>query len=285
MSSVTLPALALAAIVVTSACSGADDPQPVDKPLPQDVVMHMDQSRMERKGREAFVRIDNGTDRSLTVEALRVTSSRRPDITWKGREVVGATYQGDVEIDLPRGRCGTDVGASVTLTYRLGDGPVTVSTGPADDVYGAIGLIADRDCAQTTLSTAADVTVGTPSVDGRGMDSVLRLPVTMAPTGKASGVRFAGFESTVLFRQTADSAADVSVPLDAGDPTTTQVLAVVPTRCDPHALAEDKVGTLFGVRVRATGLAGDAEFYLPLTQAQRTALHDFFGTHCGFSRP
>ena len=112
---------------------------------------------------------------------------------------------------------------------------------------------------------------------------MLQLPETLAPTGRTSGVRFAGFESTVLFRQTSDSPADVSVPLDAGDPTTTQVLSVVPTRCDPHALAEDKVGTLFGVRVRATGLSDDAEFYLPLTQAQRAALHDFFGTHCGFS--
>ncbi|MET0822558.1 MAG: hypothetical protein ABWY58_16475 [Aeromicrobium sp.] len=272
-------------LLAGAGCSGAGDPDPVEKPLPEDVVMHIDQSRMERKGREAFVRIDNGTDRTLTVQALRLTSPRLPDVTWKGREVVGATYQGDVEIGLPNCGCGTDVDATVMLTYRLGDGPITVSTGPADDIYGAIGLIADRDCAQTTLTTAADVTVGDPTVDGEGMDSVLRLPVTLAPTGASTDVRFAGFESTVLFRQTADSPADVSVPLDADDPVTKQVLSVVPTRCDPHALAEDKVGTLFGVRVRATGLSDDAEFYLPLTRAQRTALHDFFGTHCGFSRP
>lgn len=285
MTSVTARALVLLGLLAASACSGSDEPAPVEKRLPDGVVMHVDQSRMERKGREAFVRIDNGTDRTLTVEALHLTSPRLPDISWKGREAVGATYQGDVEIDLPRGRCGTDVDATVTLRYRLGDGPVTVSTGPADDIYGAIGLIADRDCAQTTLAEAADVTVGAPTVDGEGLESVLRLPVTLAPTGASSGVRFAGFESTVLFRQTADSPADVSVPLDAGDPTTTQELSVVPTRCDPHALAEDKVGTLFGVRVRGTGLSDDATFYLPLTQDQRTALHDFFGTHCGFSRP
>jgi hypothetical protein len=276
---------ALLGLVVTAACSSADEPDPVQKPLPQNVVMHVDQSRIERQGREVFVRIENDGRRSLTVEKLRLRSPRLPDIRWSGREVVGATYDGDIEVELPKGRCGSDVDATVTLTYRLGRGPLTVSSGPADDIYGAIGLIADRDCAQATLAAAADVTVGDPTVDGEGLDSVLRLPVTMAPTGKRSGVRFAGFESTVLFRQTADSPADVSVPLDAGSPTTTQVLSVVPTRCDPHALAEDKVGTLFGVRVRAAGLADDAAFYLPLTRAQRTALHDFFGTHCGFSRP
>lgn len=281
----TPAALGVIVLLALAACQGADDPDPVEAPVPDGVVMHVDQSRMERKGREAFVRIDNGTDRSMTVESLRLTSPRLPDVTWKGREVVGATYQGDVEIDLPRGRCGTDVDATVTLHYRLGDGPLTVSTGPADDIYGAIGLIADRDCAETTLTTAADVTVGEPTVDGEGLDSVLRLPVTMSPTGRSTGVEFGGFESTVLFRQTAGSPADVSVPLGAGDPTTTQVLSIVPTRCDPHALAEDKVGTLFGVRVRGAGLAEDADYYLPMTRKQRSALHDFFGTHCGFSRP
>jgi hypothetical protein len=181
---VPLPALVvLLGVVVTAARSSADEPGPVEKPLPKDVVMHVDQSRMERKGREVFVRIDNGTDRSLTVEALRLTSPRLYDIRWKGCEVVGATYQGDVEIDLPKGRCGTDVGAT--------------------------------------------------TVDGEGAASVLRLPVTLAPTGKSSGVRFAGFESTDLFRQTVDSPADVSVPLDAGDPVTTQVLSVVPTPVRP----------------------------------------------------
>ena len=281
----TSAALGAMALLALAGCEATNGPRPVEAPMPDGVVMHVDQSRIERKGREAYVRIDNGADQEMTVVGMRLTSPRLPDITWKGREVVGVTYQGDVEIDLPRGRCGTEVDATVTLRYHLGDGPLTVSTGPADDIYGAIGLIADRDCAETTLTTAADVTVGQPTVDGEGLDSVLRLPVTLAPTGRSTEVEFAGFESTVLFRQTADSPADVSVPLGASDPATTQVLSVIPTRCDPHALAEDKVGTLFGVRVRGTRLGEDAGYYLPLTRKQRSAFLAFFGTHCGFSRP
>ncbi|MET0469053.1 MAG: hypothetical protein ABWZ87_09935, partial [Aeromicrobium sp.] len=123
--------------------------------------------------------------------------------------------------------------------------------------------------------------VGTPEVTGDGLDSVLHVPVTLAPTGNADGVSFAGFESTVLFRQTDDSPTDVDVPLGAGEPTTEQVMSVVPARCDPHALAEDKVGTLFGVAVRAPGLADNASFFLPLTKPQRSAFFTFFRTHCG----
>jgi hypothetical protein len=286
----------LAAVVATAlgACAGSEpdgrEPRAVRAPMPDGVVVHVDQSRLQRKGRQVFVRVENGTAEPLTITRLTLTSPRLPAVRWSGRERVDATYEADVELDLPTGRCGADLAAEVTIGYRLGDGPLTTSTAAADDVYGAVTLLTDRDCAEETLTTAADVTVGDPVVEGRGRTSVLRVPVTMTPTGRSSGVRFAGFESTVLFRQTADSPdadspAGVSVPLDRGSPSTTQVLSVVPSRCDPHALAEDKVGTLFGVRVRAAGLGEDADYYLPLAREQRSAFLAFFGTHCGLSRP
>ncbi|KQX75720.1 hypothetical protein [Aeromicrobium sp. Root472D3] len=267
-----------------AACESSD-PSPVVAPLPDGVVLHLDQSRTERMGREVFIRVENGTRQRLAVEELSLTSPRLPTTTRTGDETVEPGYEGDLELDLPTGRCGTAIDASVTLRYRLGDGPVTTSTAPADDAYGSVALLADRDCAASTLTAAADVSVGAPRVVGRDRASVLRLPVTLTPTGRTTGTRFAGFESTVLFRQTAASPADVSVPLDAGSPVTTQVLSVVPSRCDPHALAEDKVGTLFGVRVQGTELGDDAAYYLPLTREQRSAFFDFFATHCGLSRP
>jgi hypothetical protein len=269
------------ALLSTAAACRSSEPAPVRTPLPDGIAMHVDQSRVERKGRQVFIRVENRTSSVLTVEGFELTSPRLADVRWTGHEVIGATYDGDLEFDLPTGRCGTDVDARVTLRYRLGDGDLRTSTGPADDPYGSIALLADRDCAETTLKTAADVRVGSPTVTGRGPDSVLRLPVTFTPTGRSTDVRFAGFQSTVLFRQTADSPADVDVSLAAGEPATTQVLSVVPSRCDPHALAEDKVGTLFGVRVRGAGLVDDADYYLPLTPAQRSAFFAFFSTHCG----
>lgn len=285
----TLLAATLAFVGLATAC-GAPAPRAVETvPLPSGVVMHVDQSRVERKGREVFLRVENGTASPITVESFELTSPRLDDVAWSGDETIGATYEADLEFDLPTGRCGTDVDATVSLVYRVGDGDLRRSTGPADDPYGAAALFADRDCARLTLERAAGLTVGDPEVTGEGADSVLRLPVTLSPTSSSSptgssmvaDVRFAGFVSTVLFRQTADSPTEVDVPLIAGDPPTTQVMAVVPARCDPHALAEDKVGTLFGVRVRAPGLDDEAQFYLPLTDGQRSAFFDFFRALCG----
>ncbi|RYJ06378.1 MAG: hypothetical protein EON52_06685, partial [Actinomycetales bacterium] len=98
----------------------------------------------------------------------------------------------------------------------------------------------DRDCARSRLDEAADLTIGratTAEVDGR---LTLSLPVTLTPRGADSGVSFDGYESTVLFN--VEPQPGRPVPLD-GEPRDVP-LTLVPARCDAHALAEDKVGTL-----------------------------------------
>lgn len=270
----------LLALVAASLTACADD-QIETTPLPAGVVMHLDQSRAERKGREVFLRVENTTRRTITVEAFTLTSPRFDGVRWTGSEAIGASYETDLEFDLPRGRCGSDVGAEVTLTYRIGDEKPRRSTGSADDAYGSAALLADRDCAETTLRRAADLSVGTPEVTGKGRDSVLRLPVTLTPTGAARDVSFTGFGSTPLFRQHDDSPVGVDVPLGPDAPPAELVMSVVPARCDPHALAEDKVGALFGVGVDAPGLEADTSFFLPLTKTQRSAFFAYFRTPCG----
>lgn len=275
------PLLIVVLLAGTMTACGGDDEEIATTPLPDGIVMHIDQSRVERKGREVFLRVENNTTKPVTVTAFELTSPRLEDVTWTGDDEIGATYETDLEFELPTGRCGTHIDAEVVLTYRIGTGELRRSKGSADDPYGAAALFADRDCAQTTLTAAADITVGTPQVSGEGRDSVLRLPVTLTPTGKAQGVRFGGFGSTVLFKQATGSPTDVDTPLDAGSPPAELVMAVVPARCDPHALAEDKVGTLFDVVVRAPGLDDDASFFLPLDRAQRSAFFAFFRSYCG----
>ena len=277
MRSPQLLTVALVAGFLT-ACSGTD---PIDMTsLPDGLVMHVDQSRADRKGREVFVRVDNDTSRTMTIERFELTSPRFDDVSWSGDEMVEPGNERDLEFDLPRGRCGTDVAAEVTVTYRIDDGDLRRSTGPADDRYGSIALFADRDCAESTLTRAASIFVGTPSATGEGADAVLHVPVTLTPTGRTDDVSFGGFGSTVLFQQAAGSPTDVDVPLRGGAPIEL-VMSVVPARCDTHALAEDKVGTLFDVLVEAPGLDENASFYLPLDKSRRTAFFDFFRSSCG----
>jgi hypothetical protein len=266
------------AVLVSGLAACGDEPE--REPLPSGVVMHVDQTRLERKTRHVFVRVENDTKRSLTVTGFVLTSPRFAHVTWKGDESMAPGEQSDLEFTMPPGRCGESVDASVRLTYLLGDSGERESVGKADDPYQAIGLMLDRDCARNTLAEAADLEVGTPTIDGSGPSSVLRLPIMLTPTGKRDDVRFGGFESTPLFRQADDSPVGVDEPISSKQPTRI-VMSVVPARCDPHALAEDKVGRLFGMRVMAPGLPADSWFYLPLDHDQREAFYAYFRARCG----
>lgn len=257
------------------ACS----PDSQDAPLPDGVSALVDQGRMQRQDRGAFVRISNRSDRDLVVSDLVLTSSRSRAVVWTGTETVGAGYDTDVVVTLPRGRCGATTRYTVTLTYRVGgdgdgdgDGERR-STLPVEDRYGAVTRVLDGDCARATLERAARMDVGRPVEDG----GALRIPITLTPRDRASAVRLVGYRPTPLVRPTRGSASDVAI----GGPPVRADLVLEPARCDPHAIAEDKVGRLVPVEVSAPGLPDGTTFVLPLDRQRRTAILDYVRSACG----
>lgn len=284
----TCVAAAALLVAALAACSGSTtsvDPgpaEPVSTALPSTLTAFFDQDRVDRVGRAVYVRLVDDGPGTVTVTGAEVSSDRFPTMTWTGEK----TFQNeaDLDLELPPASCGAGSDADVRLTYRLDDGPELVSTTTATDRYGAIGLFLDRDCAAQRLSEAADLTVGEHRVVGEGRDSVFELPVTLTPTGGRDDVSFAGFGDTVLFQAVDPTpvfpAAD-PVPLAGGAPVEL-LLRLVPGRCDPHALAEDKVGTLVFVHVDGPDLPEAAHTYLPISDEARGDLRGFFTTHCGF---
>ncbi|MEI5675110.1 MULTISPECIES: hypothetical protein [unclassified Nocardioides] len=264
------------------ASSGPGGTGPEVVAMPAGLTAYVDQGRLFRVTRTAYVRLVNEPDRQVTVTHAEISSPRFGEVTWAGEK--DFENEADLPFEVPHGRCGDGSDAHVRLTYRIDDGPEQVSEATATDRYGAIGLFLDRDCAEEVLAEAATVELGTPRVVGSGRASVFELPVALTPTGDRDDVAFGGFEDTVLFRAAPGSpVADrtPAVPLGPEDPPAEVVLRLVPTRCDPHALAEDKVGTLVGVRVVASELGDAASYFLPIGDERRAALRGFFSTHCG----
>jgi len=273
----------LLVVCAATACSGpAAGPDPEEAPFPSDLTAYLDQSRLQRQDRGVFIRLVQDSEREVTVTRAEVYSPRFDAVMWRGEELIDNEV--DLEFDLPRARCGEGSDAEVRLTYRIDAGPEQVSTTTATDRYGAVGLFLDRDCAEESFTEAAALELGDARVVGEGGRSVFEVPITLTPTGARDDVSFGGFEDTVLFRQTRGSASvDTVSPISlrASDAPTEVMLRLVPTRCDPHALAEDKVGTLVGVRVQGPGLPQRASYYLPIGDDRRAALRAFFATYCG----
>lgn len=250
-------------------------------PHPDRLVLHLDQNRILRLGRTITVQVLDDAEGPVTVARAEVSSDRFDPVTWTGEETFEQQLQ--LELALPPTRCGSGSDADVTLTYRIGGGPWVRSTSTATDLYGSVGQLMDRDCAEATFTEAAELELGRHEVVGTGRGSRFLLPVSIQATGERPEVAFAGFESTVLFTVagTPGLFPDVApLRLEAGA-TYEEVLEITPSRCDAHALAEDKVGTLFPVHLRAPGLPEDASFHLPISDEVRGDLRAFFAPHCG----
>lgn len=267
-----LPGLLVALVLSLTGC-GADEPDL--SPLPDGVTAVADQTRLQRQGREVFVRIANDGAVDLEVDGLELTSDRTAAARSTRGQRIRAGYEGDVELELPRGECGKAPMFAATLEYRV-DGERRRSRVEVDDRYGALTRILDADCVAATLDAAGDLAVGDPRREG----DVLRVPVTFTPSPTADEREvptLVGYRGTPLVRPAAGSATGVRL---GPDPVRVD-LVLAPARCDAHAIAEDKVGRLIPVEVEGAGLPADAIFTLPLTTTQKAAVTTFVRGVCG----
>ncbi|MFD7077638.1 hypothetical protein ACFV9G_25735 [Nocardioides sp. NPDC059952] len=279
-------AVLAAGLLIGAALAACGTSEPRETAWPDGLTAYLDQTRLQRNTGEAFVRLVNDTGSTIEVSRLEVSSDRFR-AGWKGSEPVEPEM--DFDFDMPRGECGEGGDADVTITWREtgggGDeaGEWRTSTGRAEDRYANVDRLLDRDCAERTLTEAAEITVGDPRVEGEGKQSVFVLPVTFTPTEKAPEATFDGWEGTVLFQLAAETPTwPRFTPRPMTGEAATLELRVLPARCDPHALADDKVGSLFRVHVGGPGVPDGASYFMKLSKAQKRALYDFLPGYCGW---
>lgn len=103
------------------------------------------------------------------------------------------------------------------------------------------------------------------------------------PTGAPGVVRLDAVGGTTLLLPAAAGQAsdllDLGISIDADGPLEVRI-PFVPNRCDPHALMEDKVGTIIPLYV-TTATTDETRWMLPVTDAQRADFYAFFATYCG----
>lgn len=248
-------------------------------PLPEGVSVSFVQLRSDVAARQGQVQIRNGTSEPIEVGEVAVTDPRFDGEATRAvegrtsRVPPGGTV--DVRVQLPPMACDGDEG-SMTVLLDLGDAAVERSLPDGLDV---IGPLHERECLAARVTDAAALSFASFEPSPPGVPASLVLSVE--PSGDGS-VEFRGIQTTNLltFEGTAGDTYLLGLEISPSSEATTVALPLVPFRCDPHAVQEDKRGTVFTLEIALDGEPGEIELAAP--EDMRGRMLTWVADWCGF---
>lgn len=230
------------------------------------------------------LRVDNGSAKTLIISgAMLAWAALSEPAAWQARrtETLGPGRVIDLPVSLPALRCTADGDpASVTLEIDTTGGTRSADI-TADDPLGILPRLSAAQCDRDALGAVAriEATAVSPRTDGT---ADLTLSITPTAGGDAR-VELVALRGTPLLHFAAGEEAPLDTTISAGDAPSTITVAVTPRRCDPHAIAEDKVGTLFDLTARVDGR--EVVVTLERPQPIADALLEFTASACGLTPP
>ena len=239
------------------------------------------------------IQLTNNTPGALTVlEAELGSALFSATIAWQPPVGGIDLPPGQAKIlaaQLPAPACGTRTAQSpggATVTLRLaapGTGPAT--TLPAADPYGVLARNNAEMClAQAAAAVAAIRLEPELEVSADARSAVVRLAIAPRSTpgavnpGAAGTLTIDRIDGTTLLEEDPAAPWPRSVSVVPGGKSQELRLGIRPARCDPHAVAEDKVGTLLPLRVHAGGRDGILK--IDAGTLLRGRIYEFVSTAC-----
>ncbi|THG36269.1 hypothetical protein E6C70_01685 [Glaciibacter flavus] len=269
--------LALVSVLTLSACSGSPAPTPSTSPASVAIV----QGRTDYSRNVFAIEVTNGSDAPITVASARYASPSFATVASYENGAVplspGSTV--DLRVPIPAVSCdGTARLGTVTVVLADGRRIQAVPTDPNAVVSRLVRegcIVHDVDAVMTVTPPAA------LRVDGVGAAAVAHIDLALDPTGADGRVTVTDVRSTTLMSPV-DGAPNwpLGLDLDASSSPRTLTLDMRPTRCDPHALADDKVGTILVIDV-STSTGRDGRYLLPLPPAVKAQVYFYITAVCG----
>lgn len=271
--------------VPTATSSAATD---ASGPLPASLVLDVEvaQARGDRVARVVELEVRNHGPDDVEVTGARLTSDllRGVATAERGREVPADRLR-RLRVPLPPADCTAAPGAA-TVRVELdvtdaGGRRGTVVVTPTDE-GGDLVRVHAEDCAAAAVAAGLDVRLD-PGLTVRDVDGaqVADLVLRVTPVPGGPHVRLTSVRATTLLRP-AGAVGEWVVDVDsaAPPPDGRVVLPAVPARCDLHAIAEDKRGTVLGVLAEVDGVEQPL-VWVAAPDALRGALYDAVLTACG----
>ncbi|PPG01315.1 MULTISPECIES: hypothetical protein [unclassified Rathayibacter] len=237
------------------------------------VTVSVQQNRSDIAGGTMAFEVHNGSGAPIEVTAARLTDPRlAAPLTWTGGTGVPDGTSRDLRVDVPEPACpAAEAPAALEVVLAIdGHGEHAY---PADDPFSFVDALARSGCFARTVDADLALRIDT---SGGAAHEPARLTITADVRGTPLVLR--SVDATILL-QPPDAAdawtLDRSVPAGTFD---SVVLDAVPTRCDTHALAEDKVGTRLPVTVETAGRQGTV--VVAATPEQKGELYAFITAYC-----
>jgi hypothetical protein len=231
-------------------------------------------------GRFALQVVNDGAADVEIIAARLSSADFADDVVWTGASTVLAGRRLDLRVPLPQFDCAAETAPRAFLAADLGS-PSETSEVEVLDPYDLLPRLHAEGCIGQAIDEIATVTPLEVIVPDGREPAILVLGI--APTGAPGRIEIVGVRGTTLL-QPADAGVstpelDLGVELSADGPTGLRV-PLLPNRCDAHALAEDKVGTIIPFLVDAGG-AEPVRWMLILPDELKGALYAYYAAYCG----
>lgn len=270
-------------LALMTGCSAAPAPEPSTPTLPDGVSVAIVQLRGDVALRQAQVQVTNGSDDALVVAGVTVEDPRFEGPVTRVVARVSTIPAGgrvDIKVQLPPVACpeGGDppAAAAPEVVLEVGGAESTTSVRTvAEDPLGFIAPLYERECRAQALSDAATLAFTDFTPSPAGEPATLELTVTPSGAGRATIVAVRATNLLDFGPASVDGAFPLDIAIengtvvengtvidDAGTDPLVVELPIVPFRCDPHAVQEDKRGTIFDVRLDLDGEPGEIELFV-----------------------
>lgn len=165
----------------------------------------------------------------------------------------------NVRVLLPPVACDTsDAEPRLKFTYGPSDAEASVAV---SDPLGFVTAMHTRECDAAALAKIAEVRFGAFEPSSAHEPADLMLEVT--PTGSGSATLVALHATPLLMFPAGEMSFPLDLAISSGESTVRLVrIPIVPGRCDPHAVAEDKLGTRFTFDVDLDGESKQVQLFV-----------------------
>ena len=282
------PTVRTASSTVDSGPSTPSVPTSVPIPDAANLVADISQNRVDIGPRRMNVRVTNNSAVDVEIISAEFSSGFLSEAIQPYRAGVvhpGATLA--MRYILPAADCspGAQAAPAVNIVYRTeatGSQDLSITLTPVD-TYRALAGAHKTDCAVELIDSLATVSIS-DSVDRIERDGkpVLILHLAVTPKAQATGVlAVTELERTTLLVPAKSPTWQPEALTTESGKTVTADLEVLPARCDPHAVAEDKRGMFLGTQVTIDGEEMPLIF-TEVPQAAKGAVYQYVSDYCGW---